>query len=116
MLIFNPKRMIVMREISKAHSALVKIGFAPATATNLLNYHIVRVSVEHIEKMCVMLCCTPNDLFDWRENTNAPLPENHPLHSLKREKKISNLREMIKDMPVEKLEQLETVIAELKNQ
>jgi len=116
MLTFNPKRMISLRELEKPHSTLVKAGISPATATNLLNYHNTRITLDHVEKICVMLYCTPNDLFEWRPDKNATLPQTHPLFSLQRTQKISNIREMLKDMPVEKLSELENFVANLKNE
>lgn len=116
MLIFNPKRMIKMREIEKPHLALVKAGISSATATKFLNYYCVSVTMKHLERLCEMLYCTPNDLFDWKPNEKSPLPEEHPLQSLKRTQKLSNIREMLKDMPVEKLSEIENVIANIRNE
>jgi hypothetical protein len=59
--------------------------------------------------------CTPNDLFDWYEDSKVKLPENHPLRALERTEKIKNIRELLHDLPVEKLSQVEGLINELKN-
>jgi DNA-binding Xre family transcriptional regulator len=116
MLIFNPKRMINLRGLVKPHAALVKAGLAPATATNLLNYYNTRITLKHVERICEMLHCTPNDLLDWNPDEHSTLRENHPLYTLQRTEKLSNLREMLKDMPVEKLSELESIVAEMKKQ
>ncbi|HQU85097.1 MAG TPA: helix-turn-helix transcriptional regulator [Pyrinomonadaceae bacterium] len=116
MLIFNPKRMLKLREIEKPHAALVKAGISPATASKFLNYYCISVTVSHIEAICEMLYCTPNDLFDWKPNEKSPLAEDHPLHTLKRTQKLSNIREMLKDMPVEKLAEIENVIENLRKE
>lgn len=116
MLIFNPNRVIKMREVEKPHLALVKAGFPSATATKYLNYHCRSVTMKHLERLCEVLYCTPNDLFDWKPDSQSTLPEAHPLHSLKRTQKLSNIREMLKDMPVEKLAEIENVIANLRNE
>lgn len=114
MLIFNPKRMFERRQIDKPHRELVKTGIAPSTATNLLNYHNFRVTVEHIEKICLALNCTPNDLFEWQSNENKPIPESHALNSLKPAEKPENLSELIKTIPVEKLSQIDEFVRGLR--
>lgn len=116
MLVFNPKRMFAMRGIDKAHTEMVKLGLAPGTATKLLQWHSVRLTVEHIEKICVRLNCTPNDLFEWRDDTKTALAEKHSLNTLKREGVPPRLSEIIKDFPVEKLAQVEKVLRDLENQ
>ena len=115
MLVFNPQRMFDLRKIDKPYSMLVKNGFAKSSASNLLNYYSRRVTVEHIEKLCLILNCTPNDLFEWRGKTDESLTENHPLNSLKRSDKSESLTELIKKIPVEKLAQVDELLRELQN-
>ena len=98
--------MFVMRGIGKPHAALIRAGISGGTATNLLNYYKTRLTVEHIEKMCITLNCTPNDLFEWHVKPNESLPENHSLRSLERPEQPENLPELIKKVPVEKLAEL----------
>ena len=116
MLVFNPQRMFALRKIDKPHSMLVKNGFAKSSATNLLKYLNLRVTVEHIEKLCLILNCTPNDLFEWRSRANESLAENHALNKLKRREKSENLTDLINKIPVEKLSQIDDLLRELQNQ
>jgi len=114
MLVFNPKRMFDLRKIERPHSLLVKNGFAKSSATNLLKYLNLRLTVEHVEKICLILNCTPNDLFEWRSRTNETLPENHALNALKRgNERSETLTELIKNIPVEKLAQIDELLREL---
>lgn len=106
--------MMERRQIQKPHRELVKTGIAPSTATNLLNYHNVRVTVEHIEKICLALNCTPNDLFEWRSKANESIPENHALNSLKPSETTENLSELMKTIPVEKLSQIDEFVRNLR--
>ena len=115
MLVFNPKRMFALRKIDKPHLMLVKSGFAKSSATNLINYVSRRVTIEHVEKLCLLLNCTPNDLFEWRAGKNETLDERHALNSLKRSDKSENLTELIKKIPVEKLSQIDDLLRHLQN-
>src|SRR5690606_26595516 len=102
MLIYNLRRILALRGIDKPHAFLVKNGFAPSTASNMLAYYPIVFKVKSLEKLCVALRCTPNDLFEWRETEKSSVPENHPLQTLVREK-VKPIAEMVKDLPLEKL-------------
>lgn len=115
MLIFNPQRMFRLRKIDKPHLMLVKNGFAKSSATNLLNYYGRRLTIEHVEKLCLILNCTPNDLFEWRSRANESLAENHALNSLKRADKSEKLTDLINKIPVEKLAQIDELLRDLQN-
>src|SRR5215213_9521362 len=113
MLFFNIKRVLGLRGIDKPYAFLVKNGFVSQTATNIINNQIGRITPQQIEKLCLLLHCTPNDLFDWRATANSAVPENHPLRTLVKEEVPLPISEMVRDLPVEKLSRLETMINEL---
>lgn len=113
MLIFKPKRIIKLRQLEKPHKALVKCGISPSTATKLLGNYNIRLTIDHVEKICVMLNCTPNDLFEWKPKSGAELPENHSLNALKRNDEAENLSEIIKKVPIEKLSELTEFVRNL---
>lgn len=115
MLVFNPNRMFALRKIDRPHTTLVKNGFAKSSATNLINFYSRRVTIEHIQKLCLLLNCTPNDLFEWRATTNEKLDENHALNSLKRADKSESLTDIIQKIPVEKLPQIDDLLRDLQN-
>ncbi|CAN5243644.1 hypothetical protein BH10ACI1_BH10ACI1_34140 [soil metagenome] len=115
MLIFNPRRIFAQRGIERASGMLVKNGLAPSTATRFLQAQTSLIKIEYIEKVCVLMHCTPSDLFDWKPDAKNILPENHPLKVLERSEKIINIRELLSDLPVEKLSQVETLVNDLKN-
>lgn len=106
MLVFNPLRMFRMRGIARPERELIKTGISPGAATKYLHYHNIRLTIGHIEKICVLLNCTPNELFEWRSKSNENLSENHSLNSLKRDQEPENLSEILKNVPVEKLSEL----------
>lgn len=115
MLYFNVRRMLDLRGIDKPYTFLVKNGFVSQTATNIINNQIARITPAQLEKLCLLLNCTPNDLIDWRPSANSAVPENHPLRTLVKEKTPSPISEMVRDLPIEKLSRLESLINELKS-
>ena len=116
MLYLNIKRVLDLRGIDKQYAFLVKNGFSSQTATNIINNYIRRITPGQMEKLCFLLRCTPNDLFDWKPGANSVVPENHPLRTLTKEKAPPLISEMVKDLPVEKLGELEAIINQLKSE
>jgi DNA-binding Xre family transcriptional regulator len=116
MLIFNPKRILMLRGIDKMFNYLHNHGFIRSTASYLLDGTASHLKIEHIGKLCVILNCTPNDLFEWRTDSNTVLPENHALHAIMKEpQKALNLKKMLEDIPVERLAEVESLLKGLKD-
>lgn len=115
MLFFNVRRMLETRGIENPYTFLVKNGFVSQTASNLSRNQIKHIKPEQIEKLCLLLNCTPNDLFEWQTETDAPTPENHPLKSLVRDKNATPAAQLLKSIPAEKLAQAEELLRQLKD-
>ena len=113
MLYFDIKRLLDLRGIENPYTFFIKNGFISQTATNLSNDRVGHVKPEQLEKLCLLLNCTPNDLFGGVADNDALVPENHALRTLAKPKTAS-FTQMVKDLPAEKLSQLESVINELK--
>ena len=113
MLIFNPKRIFGLRGIERPNNFLVRNGFTAMIASRLLANGLPHVKVGNVGRLCELLNCTPNDLFDWKPAANTTLPENHALKTLVREDPV-HLTELLKDIPAEKLADLHAMIDELR--
>lgn len=112
MLIFNPSRVMTLRGIENKIGFLVENGFVRATAVNIINGWTGLVKIEHLEKLCALLNCTPNDLFEWRATDKSlQLSEKHQLKNLQRTAAPS-LKEMIRDVPLEKLNEITALLNE----
>jgi hypothetical protein len=112
MLTFNPRRIFRLRGIERPNNFLVKNGFTPMIASRLLA-PLSNVKVSSIGRLCELLNCTPNDLFDWKAASNSPLSENHALETLVRQDTV-HLTELLKDIPAEKLADLHAMIEEFR--
>jgi len=115
MLFANLNRAFALRAIDKPSEILLKHGISRPTILRLLRGDKEGVSYRHLEIICTILNCTPNDLFEWQSDAKTNLPENHSLYALKRIEKTRSLKEMINDVPMEKLDQVEAFFNELKN-
>ena len=114
MLKFNVKRMFAARGIERMTGFLVKLGMTYPRASRFLKAQSGLVKIKDIEKLCVALNCTPNDLFEWLPDDKTVVPDGHSLNALKRDSERKNLQELVKDIPSEKLALIETLLNELK--
>lgn len=116
MLIFNALRILEMRGIERPYSYLRQNGFTHSMAGNIINNRIFRFNIEHIEQLCLLLNCVPNDLFEWRDDKSKTIAENHPIQQLKRGQTTQHISRLVKDLPIEKLGKLSQMIEDLRNE
>jgi len=109
MLKFDFPRVFKARGIDRPFSFLVNYGYSTNMATRIVNNRTRQVNLRDIEKLCMILKCTPNDFFDWVPGKSDINMENHPLNALKRSDK-SVLAQLINDIPMDKLADIEKLI------
>jgi DNA-binding Xre family transcriptional regulator len=113
MLQFSIKKVCDARGITKVYRFLTKNGFLPTTASKLSKGDVEYLRLEYIEKLCSLLNCVPNDLFEWVPNSRAEDKPDHPLQAI-RQSEIINLTETLKSLPMSKIKEVESLIASLK--
>lgn len=117
MLLFNLTRVLELRGVDKPHAFLTRGGFTRQAASSLINNRATQINIHHLERLCTLLNCAPNDLFEWRADKNSTVAENHSLRTLAREKNAASLRQIITDIPLDKMEKAGELLAEIaKNQ
>lgn len=115
MLKLNINRVFAIRGVTKVVNFLVDNGFTRSSAVHLYNFEASSVKIKNLEKVCRMLKCTPNDLFEWRPREGeTPLDETHPLNTLRREKS-NDIKRLMNDLPLEKLNDVEDFLKDLKS-
>lgn len=113
MLTYNLDPIFTARGIEKPFSFLVKNGFTPHSAHNIINSnnHILRL--DHVELLCELLFCEPNDLLLWTPSKNKIIQENHPLNKLRNTGETqSNLKTFLDSLPYNKLKELSNKLTE----
>ena len=113
MLIFNLQRVFALRGVSNPYTQLVKLGISRPTAWNLLNNSVNSIQGKHLEKICAYLKCTPDDLYEWRPGKDTQDVENHPLKGLRRDDKAARYNELIRNIPLDKIDQVEAMLSGL---
>ncbi len=93
------------RAIEKPYSFLVKAGLSPHSATNILNNKTHVFRLDHIELLCRVLVCEPNDLLVWKPDKGQNIDKSHPLYNLIGQETTENLQETLSKMSYKKLKQ-----------
>ncbi|MBI9039562.1 MAG: helix-turn-helix transcriptional regulator [Bacteroidales bacterium] len=111
MLKYNINRVIKERGIDKPKKYLRQAGIYEAFALRIKNNQVHRINLPTIEKLCILLKCTPNDLMVWEADSNAESYKNHPLNIMMQgRKKIKDISNLLNSVPFEKLEGIEEMI------
>jgi len=96
------KELCLERGITTPVTTLMKIGISQGIITKYLTGKAKRVPTEHIEKLCVLFGCTPNELFSWTPTTKKDDHPQHPLQAI-RHQPATDLQAKLKNMPLDEL-------------
>lgn len=110
MLAFNFPRAFKLRGIDKPFSFLVSNGFSPNMATRIVNNRNKQINIRDLQKLCLLLKCTPNDFFDWIPGKNDIDIEKHPLNAINRSDKLVQLTQLINNIPMDKLGDIQDMV------
>lgn len=112
MLIYNLKVLFRERGIERPFSFLVKAGIAPATAHNILHNNTRTSKLRHIELLCRIVLCEPNDLLVWVPDKGVVYPDDLPLWKLVRKSEGEELVAMLSKMPLDELREVTKIVRE----
>lgn len=112
MIIYNFKKLLKVKGIEKPHTFFVKAGFSGSFATKVINNRVRRLELNEIERLCLLFRCTPNDFYEWIPSNDEALDTTHPLNKIKKSERTVNITKLINDIPINKLEEIEKLIAE----
>lgn len=110
MLSLNLKPIFQARGIERPYSFLVKSGFTYHAANLLLNSTTKSFRLDHIERLCKILVCEPNDLLNYTPENQNTLPKEHPLNNLKQTENQKGINQTLATMPYKQLKQITTQI------
>ena len=101
MLYLNISRIMSLRAIPNAQKYLIANGFSYNIAFRIMHEVDSQMKFQHMEKLCLILHCTPNDLLSWQPTPSAD--KNEPLFALVHD--TQNVLNKLKNAPIEKLNQ-----------
>ena len=112
MLAYNFDRIFKARGIVKPFSFLVKSGIPDKIATKLKNNNIRRLELNMLERLCVLLNCTPNDLLEWTPDEDFSGNDDHPLNEIRKSADAVDIVKTLNTVPLNKLKEIEQLINE----
>ena len=83
MLRFKIDLLLRAKGIKEGYTFLKGNGFSQMTATKFSNSQMTVLRLVHVEKICELFNCTPNDLLEWSPNKGVKDISKHPLFPLK---------------------------------
>ena len=84
MIIYNFERVFKAFGIEKLFAYLTKAGFSVSLASKLKNNDVARLNLSTIERLCILLRCTPNDFMEWIPDKSDNVDAEHPIHLIKK--------------------------------
>jgi DNA-binding Xre family transcriptional regulator len=115
MLTLNLTPIFTLRGITKPYAFLVKEGFSPNTAHRLINSETRVFKLDHIEKLCTVLVCEPNDLLLWTPPKNQKVNPDFPLSKLIQTKNNLAPNNPLAQIPYKELKNITNTIIEANN-
>lgn len=112
MLRYNFDRIFYIRGIERPYTFLLKAGFSDNFATRIKNNRVARLNLGDLERLCLLLHCTPDDLMEWVPDTNSDVGKEHSLAKLSRSGRLPNLVRTLYEVPPDQVEEIEKMIRE----
>ena len=106
MLTLNLTPIFKARGIQRPFSFLVKAGISPHVANNIIQSSTRVFRLDHIELLCNILVCEPNDLLAWAPDKTKIYLADHPLNKLKAQPVDDSWQQTLAAMPFKKLKEV----------
>jgi DNA-binding Xre family transcriptional regulator len=94
------------RGIDRPYTFLVKAGLSPHSTNAILNSKTRIFRLDHIELLCRVLVCEPNDLVVFTAVNNQHLYPDHPLNNLKQTETAKDIKETLATIPFKQLKEI----------
>ena len=82
--------------------ALMKSGISQRVSQGYLEGKKKNLSLKHVERLCTLLRCTPNDLFAWTPDSEAENYAENPLQKI-RQQPMPALQKVIGTLTLEEV-------------
>ena len=112
MLQYNFTKIFYARGIEKPSPYLQKFGFSENFTRKIISGDVRALRLSSLEKLCLILQCTPNDVIEWIPDEGNEVDEKHPLNKIKKNNKVVNILKTLNSVPIDKLVKIEKIIKE----
>lgn len=112
MLRYNFDRVFKARGIEKRFSYLKRAGFTENFAAKISKNKVTHIRLQDLEKLCLLLRCSPNDFFEWTPETETEVEKDHPINNVRKPEKIVDITKTLNAIPINQLDKIEQLIKE----
>jgi len=98
------------RGIDRPYSFFKAHGFSDTFASNVKNDKVTSMRLSTLEKVCVLLYCTPHDLMEWIPDKASTVSSDHPIRVLQSDRGLPDMTSVFESIPLEKLNQIKEFI------
>ena len=110
MLKFTCKNVMTARGINEKQRYMRENGLSYHKCYRLLTVDLNSINLYDLEKLCLALNCTPNDLFEWTPDKPEEDTDTTALGGLKTSSRQTNLSKIIKQLPLDKLNEIAKIL------
>lgn len=112
MLRLNAKHLFAAKVIERPQGFLRNNGFTPSTANQIATGKVMQLKFKTLEKLCLVLNCTPHDLFEWVPDASVTEPGKFELSALMKDKQVVKLSEKLRAMTIAEIEEVNRFVEE----
>ena len=112
MLSYNFERIFKARGIERPFSYLKQAGFSDGFSTKIKNNKVIRLDLKELEKLCLLLHCSPNDFLEWTPDKGSKVEKEHPIHLIRKSGKVVDITRTLNSIPLNELDNIEQLIQE----
>ncbi len=116
MLRYNFERAVKARGIDQVYRYFLNRGVETHLASKIRQNKVTRMHPDSLEKVCLILRCTPNDIMEWVPDNKQAADTNQPLQALRRNDKLVDLTRSLNALPLDKIEEVGRFIDEQINE
>ncbi|MBE0539673.1 MAG: helix-turn-helix transcriptional regulator [Ignavibacterium sp.] len=116
MLKLNANAIFAAKSIVKPNAFLRKNGFTTNTASKIVTGKIKAIQLGRLEKLCLLLNCTPHDILEWEPDTTLGDPKKFEMSKLIKDKKIVVLSEELRGLTLAQVEEVHRFVEIKKNE
>lgn len=106
MLHYNFERVMKARGIEHPYTYLINMGIHTHLASGIRQNKVGLIKMKNLEKLCLLLHCTPNDLMEWIPDSKQSADKSQPLTSLRKRDKMIDITRSLSSLPLDKLEEI----------
>ncbi len=110
MIRYNFDRVFKARGIERPFTFLKRSGFSENFATKVNNNNVTVLRLKEMEKLCIILRCTPNDFMEWTPNSDVEVGTDHPIYTIRKSNKVVDITKILNSVPLNKLDEIEQLI------